>query len=259
MNILPIAARAVASLALLLHASAGHAELQGRDLDGNAATYEAYYDTALGITWLADMNHLSTLSWASGGSSDGLVMGYFLAQDYPGEIYGVSHWRLPRALPVNGTDYLYNFAASNNGSTDLGYAKPGIGWGTASELGHLFYVTLGNLGRCATDDLAPASCATQPGWSEVQNAGPFLNMQWVQPYWAHTAGTDLYGIGSLSFAMSQGLQLVTGNSLYAHVAYVHDGDVATVPEPSGAALMMLGAALLAAVRRRCGDIAGELV
>lgn len=28
--------------------------LQGRDLDGNAATFEAYYDTVLDITWLAD-------------------------------------------------------------------------------------------------------------------------------------------------------------------------------------------------------------
>lgn len=31
--------------------------LQGRDLDGNATTFEAYYDTVLDITWLADANY----------------------------------------------------------------------------------------------------------------------------------------------------------------------------------------------------------
>jgi hypothetical protein len=30
--------------------------LQGRDLDGNPATFEAYYDTDLNITWLANAN-----------------------------------------------------------------------------------------------------------------------------------------------------------------------------------------------------------
>ena len=34
--------------------------LQGRDLDGNAATFEAYYDTVLDITWLADANAAGT-------------------------------------------------------------------------------------------------------------------------------------------------------------------------------------------------------
>lgn len=34
--------------------------LQGRDLDGNLATFEAYYDTVLGITWLADANYAKT-------------------------------------------------------------------------------------------------------------------------------------------------------------------------------------------------------
>ena len=35
--------------------------LQGRDLDGNAGNgFEAYYDTALDLTWLADGNHALT-------------------------------------------------------------------------------------------------------------------------------------------------------------------------------------------------------
>ena len=36
--------------------------LQGRDLDGNLATFEAYYDTTLNITWMADAKYV----WTSG-------------------------------------------------------------------------------------------------------------------------------------------------------------------------------------------------
>ena len=43
--------------------------LQGRDLDGNLFTIEAYYDTALNITWLADANYAKT----SGYDADGLM------------------------------------------------------------------------------------------------------------------------------------------------------------------------------------------
>lgn len=42
--------------------------LQARDLDGNMATIEAYYDTALGITWLADANAAAGTAFDGGGS-----------------------------------------------------------------------------------------------------------------------------------------------------------------------------------------------
>src|SRR3989344_3407437 len=50
------------NLPTLVHAAAVSGQgtwestLQGRDLDGNLATAEAYYDTALNITWLANAN-----------------------------------------------------------------------------------------------------------------------------------------------------------------------------------------------------------
>lgn len=44
--------------------------LQGRDLDGSAANgFEAYYDTVLNITWLADASYAKT----SGYDADGLL------------------------------------------------------------------------------------------------------------------------------------------------------------------------------------------
>ena len=44
--------------------------LESRDLDGNAATVEAYYDTVLNITWLANAN----LAQTSGFDADGLLV-----------------------------------------------------------------------------------------------------------------------------------------------------------------------------------------
>ena len=46
---------------------AAQAALQGRDLNGSAASFEAYYDTVLDITWLADANYAQT----SGYDADG--------------------------------------------------------------------------------------------------------------------------------------------------------------------------------------------
>ena len=39
--------------------------LHARDLDGNASTIEAYFDSTLGITWLADANYAATSGYAA--------------------------------------------------------------------------------------------------------------------------------------------------------------------------------------------------
>lgn len=193
MNVHPMTTRVADSLVLLLHACAGRAHLKGRVLDGNAATYEASYDTALDITWLADMNYMRTLYRASGGTKgtvDGLMQGYALVP-YLDEIHGVDGWRLPSSFPAHGPSF--DFTISNNGSTDAGTARPDIGWGTASELGHLFYVTQSNQGYCARYDAAPEDCIQQAGW-QPQNTGPFVNMQ-PGAYWALNPPSPLDGYG----------------------------------------------------------------
>ena len=56
------------TLAALLASTVGaQAALQGRDLNSSAGSYEAYYDTELDITWLADANYAKT----SGHDADG--------------------------------------------------------------------------------------------------------------------------------------------------------------------------------------------
>ena len=43
---------------------AANAALIGRDLDGDLATFEAYFDTDLNVTWLADANVNGRMTWA---------------------------------------------------------------------------------------------------------------------------------------------------------------------------------------------------
>ena len=63
---------ASALLAAGLLSGAAHAALQGRDLDGNLSTFEAYYDTVLNATWLANANQGAGSSYDDGAnSSDG--------------------------------------------------------------------------------------------------------------------------------------------------------------------------------------------
>lgn len=121
------------ALALLLSACAGHAaaELRARSLDGSGVSADAYYDTALGVTWLADAGYART-SLASG---DGRLS-FEQAQDWAGSLSlgGVIGWRLP--LVANRS------AACLPDSVASGLC--GYNVGTAdNELAHLYYVDLG--------------------------------------------------------------------------------------------------------------------
>lgn len=150
--------------------------LQGRDLTGDGV-FDAYYDTTLDITWLANANAGGiTKTWANANAwATGL------------NINGITGWRLPSVMQINGTSY--NTGFSNNATTDRGYADAD-GWvdGTGnpvSEMGHMYYVTLGNLGFCPPNDADPITCPTQPGFG-LSNTGPFSNVQ-SNYYWSESA------------------------------------------------------------------------
>jgi hypothetical protein len=111
--------RIFAAVLALAGMGAAQAALQARDLDNNTFT-DAYYDTVLNITWLADANANGPMTWNVADTwANALGVG------------GYNDWRLPATLPVNGIA-LNTSTFSNNGSTDIGYG------GTASEMGHLY-------------------------------------------------------------------------------------------------------------------------
>ena len=214
--------------ALALCASGASAALQGRNLDANASTFEAYYDTALNITWLADADIANTRGDANEGRKNwGDAVAYAAALD----VFGVTGWRLPKVLPRDGST-VYNTTFTNNGSSDRGYATTGIGWGTASELGHMFYVTLGN-----------------PTFS-LTNTAPFSQLA-ANDYWT---GQPLGSLATTGFFFNTGAGLQSTASLaFTYKTWaVRDGDISTpIPEPQTYVLMLAGLAATAVfVKRR---------
>ena len=196
--------------------------LRARDLDSNPLSIEAYYDTTLDITWVVDAN----LAFTSGYDADGR-MAWTDANDWASNlsINGVTGWRLPTVSPLNGASFDVN--RSTDGSTDNGTATTTTvgtdgGWRDASnnpvsEMGHMFYVTLGNLGRC--DPTLPW-CTIQPGWGLV-NTGPFTITQ-LSNYWSDTQWD---GSSSWDFNINSGSQNLNSSVQNFHAWAVHDGDV----------------------------------
>jgi hypothetical protein len=188
-------ATAAAGAALVLLAAPAHAALQDRDLNGDTVV-DAFYDTELDITWLRDANVNGAMHW---GTAVAWAEGFSFA--------GYSDWR----LPTSDTCSTYNC--------------------TGSEMGHLWYVELGNTAGALT------------------NEGNFQNLQ-SYPYWSGAEyAPDPNGAWNFNFADGyQDSWYKNDNFLYAMA--VHPGDVGAVPEPQTYALLLLGLAGLAVARRR---------
>lgn len=209
--------------------------LHGRDLNGDGAV-DAYYDATLDITWLADANFSSTAGFDSDGRMTWAVANAWVDNL---NIGGAKNWRLPIVSPIDGSTFNTEF--SNNATTDNGYADSD-GWvdgsgSPVSEMGHMYYVTLGNLGGCTPNDADPDSCVIQSGGG-LSNTGPFSNIQ-DDDYWTDT---------ELNLSDAWGFEFVGGGvqghfdkdfTLYAWA--VHPGD-AIVPVP--AAIWLFGSGLI---------------
>lgn len=207
--------------------------LQGRDLDGNLATFEAYYDTVLDITWLANANYAGTaMDWAAANAWAASLNPYGS---------GITGWRLPTVTPINGMNF--NTVISNNATTDRGYADAD-GWvdgldNPVSEMGHMYYVSLGNLGLCTPNDASPGSCVIQTGAGPT-NTGLFSNVQPLR-YWS---GSALDSSNAWFFSFSSGLQDPGSQGSLQFLAWaVRSGDVSAVPVP--AVVWLFGSGLLA--------------
>lgn len=206
------------------------------------------YDDVLDITWLTDANYqASELTHARVAEiienntlvfSDGhiltaddfdpdwdAIMNWWGAMawadqlEYYDPVRNVTHkdWRLPKVNPV-GLVFDTNF--SDNGTTDFGYGFTT----TDSEMAHLYYTTLGNLGVCTPNgEGTSTSCEQQPGWGLV-SSGPFINLN-PQTYWSNTEYAD--SVWAFDFGTGfQGLKTSSNKNNFLRALAVHPGDIA---------------------------------
>ena len=162
--------------------------------------YQAYYDDVLDITWAADANINDVDTWQNQNAwAAGLDIG------------GVTGWRLPTTLQPDAS-----CSNQQSGITSFGFNCSG------SELGNLFYNTLGNTANSVTST-GPFSNVQSTGyWSATQFA-TFTNSAWV-------------------FDMSNGNQVAIDKDFTFYAWAVHSGDVSAVPVP--AAVWLFGSGLL---------------
>lgn len=237
---------ALGGLATLAMTSAAQAALQGRDLDGSLATHEAYYDTVLDITWLADANYAKTSSYDADGAMtwvDANTWAANLSFYNPLTNQTYDDWRLPTVDPINGSTFNYN--VSFNGSTDFGYniTSP------QSEMAYMYYVNLGNP-SFTTPAGASSGCYVNSSNTCLDNVGPFVNLQ-PYVYWSATEYAPSPANAWL-FTMHQGAQDRYGKTSSFYAWAVSPGDVAAVPEAETYALMLAGLGLIAWRARRRG-------
>lgn len=209
-------------IAASLVSGAAHATLMGRDLDGNAATYEAYYDDDRGITWLANANVNGLMNWDDANA-------WAANLSFTDGVNTYDNWRLPTTFQPDAS------CRGQSGGISFDHNC------TGSEMGHLFYSELGGVA----------------GQSILSSSDPdlskFTNLQ-AYYYWSATEFAPDTGYAwYFSFYDGDQYAYYKGDDLFALA--VSPGDVGaannnTVPEPQTLALVGLGLLGLAVARRR---------
>ena len=242
--------------------------LQGRDLDGNPNTFEAYYDTALNITWLQNANAGAGAAFFDDGlySNDGR-MTWAHAYDWAHSLVvgGIGGWRLPSMIDTGAAGCpVAEFSLT--GGTSCGQnviTTPGSP--NASEMGHMYRVTLGN-NPAFVEGGVPDSGGNLPRnptpW--LANTGPFAGIFEAfnvinrgtadcsgayadyrdcrdDAYWFDNFIPGVPGGAAWKFLFGEGEQV--GDTINAEFFAwaVHDGDIAPppVPVPLPASLWLL--------------------
>lgn len=193
------------------------------------------YDSTLNITWLQDGNYAKTTNYVSpvGPSGAPGQLDWVEAKTWAETLdyHGITGWRLP-AFSTPFTDPAY-YALYNVTSP-------------ASELSHLFYVDLGNVGL-----FDPAGHQRGGGYGLV-NTGPFKNLV-GSDYWFGTPFLGGSSFAAWEFNMAYGYQIGRDPYLPINAIAVHPGDVhlAAVPLPGTAWLLGFGVlSLIGAARRK---------
>lgn len=186
--------------------------LQSRDFNGDSVV-DAYYDTALNITWLKDANFAKTTSFA-GADATGR-MSWTVAKSWAAglNVYGVTGWSLPTTVDAPGS---------------AGFSPPP----SSSQMAHMYSTTLGNPAFVATNSAGFANLQLDSYWSETAAANA------VGPDWAWRFSFETATPGQTCLRCRQS-PLPPDAPLFAWA--VHTGDVVSpIPEPQTYAMMIAG-------------------
>jgi hypothetical protein len=201
-----VLAAVAASLYLATPTSVAARGLESRDIDADGEV-DAFYDPSLHLTWLRQTTPL-LLSWSQ-------------ATDWANQSwFGLTGWRLPSAENRDGTGVCVGFQCQQ------------------SEMGHLWYVELGNNGL-------------------MTNRGDF---QGLVPYGYWTATPNPNERDAVwYFNTFNGTQFDGSRYDVMHAFAVRDGDVSAVPEDSTRVLAAVGLVgiITAAKRRRTATQDGQ--
>jgi hypothetical protein len=206
--------------------------LLARDLNTDGVV-DAWYDTVLDISWMADANYAGTNGVNLNRRGAGILYTdtwntYLAGLDF----HGTTGWR----LTTGGQEDHPSCGRSG------GYVASGIGCSFAttpgdSELAHLYYVTLGN------------------STGSLTNTGNFLNIVTsgsirMGSNYGGQYKNPAHGDLPMSFNFGVGHKNIYREDDGYYGWAVRDGDVAPVPEPETWALMLAGLAGLGAWARR---------
>ncbi len=257
----------------LAYVGSAQAALQGRDVDGVSVNgYEAFYDTVLNVTWLADANYAKT----SGFDTDG-AMTWDKAMAWVGSLsfQGVTDWRLPHFEPVNGLSIVYYSPIREdayNGHIDASYniTSP------RNELAYMYYVNLRLQGAINPDGVFQFGVGVnRSGVQPIPDVpdGRIVNLK-SNLYWTNVRDQDEYqkswGLWTSPFVAGSNGRDYRYNDHYAWA--VHDGDpfklsvpvvvpgpAPAVDEPASAWLMLAGLGVSTLLMRRRGEIKRQAV
>lgn len=169
--------------------------LQGRDLDRDLSTHEAYYDPYRNITWMANAH----------------ILGYTTEElGYDFEQNGFTNWRSPTMPKFASCESIENPELK----ADCYHLKIASTPGSEveSEIGYLYYTILGN------------------GRDKPFNSGPFANMSGT--FWAGS-GEVIRGGYSIGFDVATGEYGIfhggRDRSIWTWV--LRDGDITAPPQP----------------------------
>jgi hypothetical protein len=197
-------------IASLLIAGSAHAALLSR------AGGQAYFDSGLDITWLADANYAQTMlydndGWLTWHEAQSWIDSLNAEADGVGHL-GVNDWRLPNTVQPDASCSQQFFGQSSGGGC------------SGSEMGHLYYVD-------GIESLTP---------------GPFTRVE-ATGYWSGTPVEDDPGRAwRFSFKSGSGIQDHVGKTDVLHAWAVRSGDISQVPAPGAAWLLGTGLVMLGA-------------